>query len=122
VTVSTGTGDRFTQFLKSRLMGRDAGASIAPFRRVRCCDTLERAVQVKMVSSPPSSAPSAQPAGRVEEALVKAARTLTARRCGAAERRAVVSALEAAKWRTTLHAKMKKLGIHRPVGHEPFAR
>jgi transcriptional regulator of acetoin/glycerol metabolism len=54
-----------------------------------------------------------------------------------AERRAIVAALEAARWRisgeggaaallalkpTTLHAKMKKLGIHRTIGHEPLAR
>jgi formate hydrogenlyase transcriptional activator len=54
-----------------------------------------------------------------------------------AERRAIVAALEAARWRvsgrggaaallalkpTTLHAKMKKLGIHRPGGPEPHTR
>jgi GAF domain-containing protein len=40
------------------------------------CDTLESAVLVNTVSDPPS-APWEQPAGRVEEALVKTARTLT---------------------------------------------
>jgi formate hydrogenlyase transcriptional activator len=54
-----------------------------------------------------------------------------------ADRRAILDALETARWRvsgpggaadllnlkpTTLHAKMKKLGIHRPADHLPVGR
>jgi formate hydrogenlyase transcriptional activator len=130
-----GLADHFAAYFATKLRKRVNGLAPAAIRRLQEYDwpgnirelqnVIERAIVLTQGAAVESHAimisNSHPPAARPSGVLTLAD----------AERAAIVSALEAAQWRisgaggaadrlglkpTTLHAKMKKLGIHRPVG------
>jgi formate hydrogenlyase transcriptional activator len=126
----------FTQHFATRLRKPVTGIAPAALRRLEDYDwpgnvrelqnVIERAVILTSSAVIDAQAIGVSPKSRHHDADGPA----TVLALAEAERRAIVGALEAAKWRvsgrggaadrldvkpTTLHAKMKKLGIHRPA-------